>query len=150
MLSDGTLRLVSLDLDALLDPFLAWAQLRPDVLAVALMGSRARGTPRPDSDVDLILLVHDQAAFRPDTWLGAIDFERPGYRVESWHDVNYGAVWSRHVLLAPAIEVEFTFALPAWAAVDPVDPDTRAIVLAGFQILIDKDSLFATLRDQVL
>src|SRR5687767_1223031 len=34
-----------------------WAERRPDIRAVALVGSHARNTATPDSDVDLILLT---------------------------------------------------------------------------------------------
>ncbi len=40
-----------------------WAIRQGDILAAAVVGSYARGTERPDSDVDLVLLVADPAPF---------------------------------------------------------------------------------------
>ena len=37
-----------------------WAEGRPDVVAVVLVGSWARGDARMDSDVDVELLTEDQ------------------------------------------------------------------------------------------
>lgn len=34
-----------------------WAEAQPHILAVRLYGSRAKGTARPDSDIDLALTV---------------------------------------------------------------------------------------------
>jgi predicted nucleotidyltransferase len=45
------------DLDAALSRVIARAQSDPDVLALILYGSRARGDARPDSDVDVCLVL---------------------------------------------------------------------------------------------
>jgi predicted nucleotidyltransferase len=55
-----------------------WAQARPDVRAVALVGSWARGAARPDSDVDLMLLVDEPELFERETdWLEEISMSKP-------------------------------------------------------------------------
>ena len=41
--------------------FTAWAASQPDIVAVGLAGSHARGAARPDSDVDLVILSTDPA-----------------------------------------------------------------------------------------
>ena len=43
------------------DPVVAFGELaqRTDVVGVLLFGSRARGDHRPDSDVDLVVIVRD-------------------------------------------------------------------------------------------
>jgi predicted nucleotidyltransferase len=57
-------------------PFLSavatWAQCQPGVGAVVLVGSYARGSARPDSDIDLVLLLDNPQAFLADTeWVGS-------------------------------------------------------------------------------
>ena len=42
--------------ERVLAAFAAWAPARADVLAVGLVGSWARGTARPDSDVDVVVV----------------------------------------------------------------------------------------------
>lgn len=43
----------------LLERITAWFQAREGVATIALVGSHARGAARPDSDIDLVLLVDD-------------------------------------------------------------------------------------------
>jgi predicted nucleotidyltransferase len=40
-----------------------WAAERCDILALAVIGSHARGTARPDSDVDVVIIVDDPAKY---------------------------------------------------------------------------------------
>ena len=131
-------------LDRVLVPVVAWARSRSDVLALALAGSWARGEPQPNSDIDLILLVPEPAAFRRDEcWLAEIRWSES--RVAGWHDVDYGTAWSRHVQLEPACEIELTFCGPSWAATDPVDPGTVNVVSNGCRVVLDKAGLFENL-----
>ena len=131
-------------IDQFLSPITAWARARPDILALALLGSWARGTPTRDSDVDLLFIVSEPQAFRYDElWLAEISWR--GAYVTGWRDADYGVAWSRHVQLAPSREVEFTFCPPWWAATDPLDPSTASIVANGCRILLDKTRLLETL-----
>ena len=128
-------------LDRVLAPVVEWARSRSDVLGLALAGSWARGTAQPNSDIDLILLVSEPAAFRCDEcWLAEIRWSET--RVAGWHDADYGIAWSRHVQLEPPCEIEFTFCGPSWAA---VDPGTVNVVSNGCRILLDKVGLFENL-----
>lgn len=40
--------------------FTAWAKKEENVQTVALVGSHARGTAKPDSDIDLMIIVKDK------------------------------------------------------------------------------------------
>ena len=51
-------------MESLLERAASWASTRGDVAALALVGSWARGAPRADSDVDLVLLTVDPPADR--------------------------------------------------------------------------------------
>ena len=59
--------------DAAIERFVAGASLDPDMLAVVVDGSVASGLERPDSDVDLVLIVTDDAFRR------ALDADRLSY-----------------------------------------------------------------------
>lgn len=59
--------------DAAVERFITKASLDPDVLAVVVDGSVASGLERPDSDVDLVLIVTDDAFQR------ALDADRLSY-----------------------------------------------------------------------
>jgi uncharacterized protein len=127
-----------------------WAIARDDIRAMALLGSWARGDPRPSSDLDLLLL----SELVPDyqhcgTWLTKIDFQNAGFQLRSSESAIYGVVWSQHLHLVPAAEVELTFARCSWASTDPVDNGTRAVVKDAFQIIFDRDEILAKLVDAV-
>lgn len=118
----------------------AWVAGRPDVRALALVGSWARGTATVESDVDLMLLTEDPAPYTGSDvlvrGLGAGDL----VRTRTW-----GPVTERRLALRSGLEVEVGVALPTWAAVDPVDEGTRRVVGCGMRVLYDPDGLLAGL-----
>jgi predicted nucleotidyltransferase len=127
-----------------------WAIERADIRAMAMLGSWARGNPRPGSDLDLLLLSDLAAEYqRCSTWLTGIDFRNAGFRPRSSERAVYGVVWSEHVHLLPAAEVELAFAKCSWAGTDPVDAGTRVVVRDAFQIIFDRDGILAKLVDAV-
>lgn len=124
----------------------AWAEKRGDVVGLALVGSHARGNARPTSDVDLVVLAEDPALFRGDrSWMAAIPWPAGVSAPGSWHDAEYGAVWSRHLHFDGVPTIEISFASPSWAATDPIDAGTHRVVSAGFRILWDPRGLLSGL-----
>ena len=131
---------------AILEAVTAWVESRDDIAIAALIGSWARGEARPDSDLDLMILTPVPATFRDDTtWVNEIDWRSAQSELIGWEDVDYGAVWSRHIALAPFAEVEISFGLPSWADADPPDPASLQIVRGGCRVLSDPTGLFAAL-----
>jgi predicted nucleotidyltransferase len=121
-----------------------WATLRPDVRAVGLAGSRARGDPRPDSDVDLVLLVDD-----PQAYLDAVGPVGPlGGGVVDLRTRWWGPLLERRFRLPSGLEVELGFAPVHWAAV-PVDAGTRRVVADAFVVLHDPSGLLGRLVREV-
>jgi uncharacterized protein len=104
-------------IDLIVRVVLAWATAQPKIRAVALIGSRARGTARADSDIDLMLLATDPGSFRAEiAWLKQIDWQSIDTRPQNWQDENYDAVWSRRIWLTPhSRELELSFARLSWA-----------------------------------
>ena len=118
----------------------AWAADRPDVVAVALVGSWARGDARPDSDVDLVLIVRDVAGYLAfPAWLAA--FGRPDDTARE----AYGAAPSLRVWYADGPEVEFLLATPVWCETDPVDPGTAEVVRGGLVPVYDPEGVLGRL-----
>jgi uncharacterized protein len=126
-------------IETLLDRVLTWAAGRQDVRGVALVGSYARGTARPDSDVDLVLLAERPDLLVRDTaWLS--DFGRVSrFTVEDWGRVTALRAW-----YAGGLEVEFGLATVDWAT--RPDPGTLRVVSDGFRVLLDRDGAFARLE----
>jgi uncharacterized protein len=137
------------DADLIIRAVPGWVRSQPDIRAVALVGSHVRGTARPDSDIDVVLLVKDPEGFRADaTWVSKIDWQSIGTDPQTWADEDYGAAWSRRVWLDRG-EVELTFANLSWTDVSPLDAGTRQVIVDGCRILHDPDGLLARLRRDV-
>jgi uncharacterized protein len=137
--------------DALIDAVRVWLEGRNDLRALALAGSWARGNPKPSSDLDLIIVASDPEKFRcPGEWLREIAFPIAGFEIERHATSTYGRVFSCRVHLQPDAQVELTFAAPAWADIDSLDPGTKFVVADAFRIIVDKDGalrrLFAVIE----
>ena len=130
--------------ERLLDVARRWAMDRHDLRAMALVGSWARGAARADSDVDLVLLTDNTAAYLEDRmWLAAFAAKEIARR-RKW-----GVVTELRAVLGSGLEVEFGITSPKWASTSPVDPGTRRVVSEGLVALHDPDGLLAKLDDVV-
>ena len=117
-----------------------WAELRDDILGLALVGSHARGEARPDSDIDFLVLCADPARYlaHPE-WVSAFG-EVASLAFEDW-----GKVQSIRVHYQDGPEVEFGIAGTDWIAVPP-DEGTAEVLRAGCIVLFDRDGLIERLR----
>ena len=124
-----------------------WAKAQPTIHAVALVGSHARGSAGPDSDIDLVLIATNPRAFRDETaWLDTIGWNAVGARPQKWQDEDYGELWSRRLWLEKNHgEIEFGFASPSWADVNPLNPGTRSVIAGGCRILHDPRKILSRL-----
>jgi predicted nucleotidyltransferase len=130
----------------LLERITAWFQERPGVAAIALVGSHARGAARPDSDIDLVILVDDPRAYRHDLdWLNSLVVSKLNDSVLNSQDEDYGPLWSRRAFLASGHEVEFGFAGPSWAVTEPLDSGTEQVVRDGCRALYDPHGIIERL-----
>ena len=117
----------------------ALAARRPDVVAVTLVGSWARGRPRMGSDVDLVVLTTDKQTYlREESWMA----ELGGTRIIRTRD--WGPLYTeRRFVLPSGLEVEFGVAPPAWAATDPNTGEE--IGNGGLRALYDPEGLLSRL-----
>lgn len=117
-----------------------WAIDSPDVVAVALAGSWARGDARMDSDVDLVVLTTAKDDYLEDeSWIKAFG----GLRILYTQD--WGSLYTeRRFVLPSGLEVEFGVAPPSWAATDPPDPGTcEAVYDGGLRAVYDPEGILA-------
>ena len=134
----------------LLTRFVRWAAAQDDILAVALVGSYARGQARADSDVDLVALTSDPARYRRQAqWVADLRLEHVGLQVASSADEDYGPLWSRRLVLRSGLEVEVGFAAPRWAATEPLDAGTERVVRDGMRVLLDPSGILHQLERAV-
>ena len=121
---------------------LDWFANRPDVHAVALVGSHARGSARPDSDIDVVVVVQDPKTYLNDTSWTSMFGNVARAVVENW-----GNVTSLRVFYSDGPEVEFGFTTDAWCHLPP-DPGTRAVVQAGCVVLFDRAQMLSALVEE--
>jgi len=113
-----------------------WGSKEPLVDAVILAGSYARGTQKPDSDIDLIILTSNKKHFMENPQI--FSFFEPINRsaVEF-----YGECTSIRVWYTNGLEVEFGMVPLKWIDL-PLDPGTEQVLSDGYQIIVDKKGLF--------
>lgn len=127
-----------------------WASHRTDLIAVALVGSWARGLARIDSDIDLMFLTANSSSFRQDeTWMNEISWAIISAEIDDWEDKDYGILWSRHIYLDDKTVIEFSFGFPSWASVDPIDAGTFRVINDGCQILYDPKNVLSQLVNKI-
>jgi predicted nucleotidyltransferase len=126
-----------------LDAFKRWAETDSDILGVAVVGSFARGTASPSSDIDLMVLTIAPVRFLAHTeWATAFGIVQR-QQLEDWGAVQVLRAW-----YLDGREVEFGFALPAWASV-PAEGGTRSVVKGGLRVLFDRGGVFEVLRREI-
>lgn len=114
-----------------------WAFRRVDILAVAVVGSVARGAATPTSDLDLVLIC-----IRPAPYLQNTDWVHQFGVVEKQQVEEYGQLTSLRVWYKDGSEVEFGLTDESWAAL-PLDEGTRRVIDDGMQILFEKDCILS-------
>jgi len=126
--------------DEFLGRVVQWGNEKEDISAILLVGSHARGEARPDSDVDLVILVGSPGKYLNDLeWLGR--FGNPiNTSIEDWGNVQSLRVW-----FEGDIEVEFGFTSHNWLS-QPLDPGTHQVLSEGYRFLIDKPSFRKILK----
>jgi predicted nucleotidyltransferase len=131
---------VAPDIQGFLSEIIHWAEARPDMRALTLVGSHARGTATSESDVDLVLITSQPEAYLEDTgWASAFG------KIERQQIEDWGKVTSLRVWYADGREVEFGLTGPAWAA-QPLDEGTRRVIADGVKILYDPGGLFRSIQ----
>src|SRR5262245_19197022 len=117
-----------------------WGLRESAILGIALVGSHARGTARPESYVGLVILLNNSAALAND-----IDWMNRFGDVQYMSDEDGGLVQSKRVHYADGREVEFGFTTSEWAATEPCDAGTLAVARNGFRVVYDPKGLLRNL-----
>ena len=111
----------------------SWATMRLDVRCVALVGSHARGSARPDSDVDFVIVCETPAQYVQDvSWAGRFGIAHT-VSVEDW-----GRLHAVRVFYSGGLEAEFGFTSLEWVAL-PLDEGTVEVLEDGAMVLVDRD-----------
>ena len=117
-----------------------WAGRREDVQAIAIVGSWARGTARPDSDVDVVIITIDPDRYvSTDDWAAVLGITGP---LES---KRWGVLTERRGHAASGLEIEFGITAPSWATTDPIDDGTLRVVMDGMRVVYDPEGILERL-----
>jgi predicted nucleotidyltransferase len=116
----------------LLNAVVSWAEAKPDILGVALVGSYARGKAKIDSDVDLVFLtLNPKVLIDKPEWINEFG-DAKSLKVEDW-----GLVTSLRVFYQEDFEVEYGITTLEWAR-EPLDEGTCQVIADGLKVLLDK------------
>jgi hypothetical protein len=143
MIADLT-NVIDLNVRAFLQSVVEWAKNEPDLMALALVGSHARGEANPESDVDLILLFRNPKEYiKNRDWIS--EFGEPGHIVQE----DWGKVTSLRVLYTEGLEVEYGLTNLDWGS-DPSDEGDARVIGNGLIILYEKDGHLSNKLKQFL
>jgi predicted nucleotidyltransferase len=124
------------EVESLIAAVRRWSRPRPDLRAVALVGSWARKDPRPGSDLDLILLSEDPSRYiEREDWAEELGTDRVTPATAR------GVLSERRLHLPSGLELDIAIGSPSWARTDPLDPGTVRVASDGLVRLHDPDGL---------
>jgi len=142
-LSGATIE-ASAQAEELLDRVAGWAEAQPDLVAVALVGSRARGSARTGSDLDLVLL-----SWRPERYTQNEDWAQELGAGEIRASAHRGLLIEQRLKPAWGPELDVAIGTPRWASVSSLDAGTERVVRDGLRILYDPEGILARLEQAV-
>lgn len=116
-----------------------YAQNDSHIKCALIVGSYARKTNKEDSDLDLIIITTNKQVMVKNP-----NFINTFGKVNKHQNEYYGACTSIRVWYEDGKEVEFGLVEPSWLAL-PLDQGTKQVLSDGYQIIIDKDEVFADL-----
>ena len=131
-------------IEGFLQEFRGWAIRNHEVLGVGIVGSWARGTAKPDSDLDLILITT-----LPEKYLETTDWITYFGTIREVKSEDWGMVQTRRVFYQDGSEIEFNITTKEWVITDPVDDGTKQVVREGMIIVYDPQNLLRKLKDAV-
>lgn len=130
--------------DHLLDRVAAWAGSQPDLVAVALVGSWARGDARADSDLDLVFLSWD-----PERYVEREDWAHELGASEVLASAHRGMLVEQRLKMAWGPELDVAIGSPRWASPAPLDAGTARVAREGLRIVYDPEGMLAGLARAV-
>lgn len=135
--------MLPITVSAFLDTFSRWASSQPDVQAVALVGSYARGETSEGSDVDLVILTSNVDKYLRDrSWISVFG------KFTGCLEEDYGIVTSVRTFYESGLEVQYSFTTPDWAET-PIDAGTLRVVREGMKAVYDPQGIIDRMRREI-
>lgn len=118
------------------DALRAWAEEEPRIDAAITIGSYVRGTQKPDSDIDAVIVSSDKLYFIENTAVLKRFGSYSRYQLEDWTACTSVRVW-----FDDGMEVEFGFVRDFWATNVAESGAARALE-DGFETIYDPNGWF--------
>lgn len=109
-----------------------------------LVGSYARNSAKPDSDIDLVIIT-DQ----PEIYLGVDRWIKGFGEVTEIIKEDYKMLQVKRVFYDNGLEVEYGITTSGWAKADPIDSGTKRVVTNGAKILFDREDVLKLLKTKL-
>lgn len=117
-----------------------WAANQSTVRGVVLVGSHARGTARPDSDIDIVIICADTAPYiQNSAWLSHFG------EVKEVSPEDWGLVQSQRVQYKNGAEIEFGITTQEWCSAAEIGNGTGEVIGDGARIVYDPHKLLEEL-----
>jgi len=123
-------------MNQLMDALEKWATENRFVESAIVVGSYARGTNKPTSDLDIVIITTNKPEM-----VKKQDFPESFGTVEKKQTEFYGACTSIRVWYENGPEIEFGIVEPSWIAV-PLDAGTHQVLSGGYKVIVDKKRYF--------
>ena len=123
-----------------LSEFTQWASAQADILAVALVGSYARGAATEMSDIDLVIITT-----HPDSYLQNTEWLWRFGTVHRQQVEDYGLLTSIRVWYSDGLEVEYGLTDRRWVA-HPLDAGTQGVIDDGMRVLFERGPVLSHLN----
>jgi len=111
-----------------------------DITGLLLVGSYARNTARPDSDIDLVVLTTEPSRYSSTTWADDLDLGTPTGTQPR------GPLTEQRFITGSGLETEINIGPPNWADTNPIDPGTYRVITDGAHVLHDPNGALARLQ----
>lgn len=129
------------DVKQFIAEFIKWAESQKEILGVLLVGSYARNSAKPESDIDLVIITDQPEIYLEDErWIKGFG------EVKEITKEDYKMVQVRRVFYSNGLEVEYGITTKEWAKINPVDSGTEKVISDGAKILLDKNGILKLLE----
>jgi len=127
----------------ILDRIISWSNEDSRVKALFLVGSYARNTQKPSSDIDLVIITDKKEQLLQLDWIELFGVCKRNIREE------YGACTSIRVFYEDNTEIEYGIVNSSWLD-SPLDAGTKRVLQDGYILLFGSEGISQNMIETLL